>query len=100
PSQLLGVLRLSIRIQEWDLDEEFSRFGRVEKVTVVHDQSMVYLHCPNVFFSPTTRYLKKVSRIRYFRQPQKTKFKTHFILNRLPASVPHFVSLYYYVPHY
>lgn len=29
---------LSIRTQERDLDEEFSRFGRVEKVTIVYDQ--------------------------------------------------------------
>lgn len=29
---------LSIRTQERDLDDEFSRFGRVEKVTIVYDQ--------------------------------------------------------------
>jgi hypothetical protein len=29
---------LSIRTSERDLDEEFSRFGRVEKVTIVYDQ--------------------------------------------------------------
>jgi len=34
----LGVFGLSIRTQERDLDEEFSRFGRVEKVTIVYDQ--------------------------------------------------------------
>lgn len=38
PSQVLGVFGLSIRTQERDLDEEFSRFGRVEKVTIVYDQ--------------------------------------------------------------
>jgi transformer-2 protein len=35
---VLGVFGLSIRTQERDLDEEFSRFGRVEKVTIVYDQ--------------------------------------------------------------
>ncbi|KAE9388033.1 RNA-binding domain-containing protein [Gymnopus androsaceus JB14] len=34
PSNVLGVFGLSIRTQERDLDEEFSRFGRVEKVTI------------------------------------------------------------------
>ncbi|KAN0097825.1 transformer-2-beta [Tylopilus felleus] len=38
PSAVLGVFGLSIRTQERDLDEEFSRFGRVEKVTIVYDQ--------------------------------------------------------------
>ncbi|KAF4574540.1 hypothetical protein EYR36_005884 [Pleurotus pulmonarius] len=38
PSSVLGVFGLSIRTQERDLDEEFSRFGRVEKVTIVYDQ--------------------------------------------------------------
>jgi transformer-2 protein len=32
------VFGLSIRTVERDLDEEFSRFGRVEKVTIVYDQ--------------------------------------------------------------
>lgn len=35
---MLGVFGLSIRTQERDLDDEFSRFGRVEKVTIVYDQ--------------------------------------------------------------
>jgi transformer-2 protein len=35
---VLGVFGLSIRTQERDLDDEFSRFGRVEKVTIVYDQ--------------------------------------------------------------
>ncbi|CAE6506221.1 unnamed protein product [Rhizoctonia solani] len=34
----LGVFGLSIRTQERDLDEEFSRYGKVEKVTIVYDQ--------------------------------------------------------------
>ncbi|KAG6336329.1 hypothetical protein ID866_2754 [Astraeus odoratus] len=38
PSAVLGVFGLSIRTQERDLDDEFSRFGRVEKVTIVYDQ--------------------------------------------------------------
>ncbi|KAK1235758.1 hypothetical protein PQX77_001002 [Marasmius sp. AFHP31] len=38
PSNVLGVFGLSIRTQERDLDEEFSRFGQVEKVTIVYDQ--------------------------------------------------------------
>ncbi|KAJ3477359.1 hypothetical protein NLJ89_g12421 [Agrocybe chaxingu] len=38
PSQVLGVFGLSIRTQERDLEDEFSRFGRVEKVTIVYDQ--------------------------------------------------------------
>lgn len=35
---MLGVFGLSIRTVERDLDDEFSRFGRVEKVTIVYDQ--------------------------------------------------------------
>ncbi|KAH8829778.1 RNA-binding domain-containing protein [Flagelloscypha sp. PMI_526] len=38
PSNVLGVFGLSIRTQERDLDEEFSRHGSVEKVTIVYDQ--------------------------------------------------------------
>ncbi|TDL29600.1 RNA-binding domain-containing protein [Rickenella mellea] len=38
PSNVLGVFGLSIRTTERDLDEEFTRFGRVEKVTIVYDQ--------------------------------------------------------------
>ncbi|KDN40836.1 hypothetical protein RSAG8_07854, partial [Rhizoctonia solani AG-8 WAC10335] len=38
PSSTLGVFGLSIRTQERDLDEEFSRYGKVEKVTIVYDQ--------------------------------------------------------------
>ncbi|KAF5336962.1 hypothetical protein D9611_002922 [Ephemerocybe angulata] len=38
PSSVLGVFGLSIRTRERDLDDEFSRFGRVEKVTIVYDQ--------------------------------------------------------------
>ncbi|KAI0303085.1 hypothetical protein BC826DRAFT_1089505 [Russula brevipes] len=38
PSSVLGVFGLSIRTTERDLDEEFGRFGQVEKVTIVYDQ--------------------------------------------------------------
>ncbi|KAG8826987.1 hypothetical protein FRC19_006225 [Serendipita sp. 401] len=38
PSNVLGVFGLSIRTQERDLQDEFNRFGRVEKVTIVYDQ--------------------------------------------------------------
>ncbi|KAJ7590771.1 hypothetical protein C8J56DRAFT_933859 [Mycena floridula] len=38
PTNVLGVFGLSIRTQERDLDEEFGRYGRVEKVTIVYDQ--------------------------------------------------------------
>ncbi|KAI0092526.1 hypothetical protein BDY19DRAFT_924818 [Irpex rosettiformis] len=38
PSNVLGVFGLSIRTVERDLDDEFSRFGRVEKVVIVYDQ--------------------------------------------------------------
>ncbi|KAH9921537.1 RNA-binding domain-containing protein [Epithele typhae] len=38
PSNVLGVFGLSIRSTERDLDDEFSRFGRVEKVVIVYDQ--------------------------------------------------------------
>lgn len=35
---MLGVFGLSIRTTERDLDDEFSRYGRVEKVVIVYDQ--------------------------------------------------------------
>jgi transformer-2 protein len=38
------VFGLSIRTQERDLDDEFSRFGRVEKVTIVYDQRVCPVH--------------------------------------------------------
>jgi RNA recognition motif-containing protein len=39
---VLGVFGLSIRTTERDLDEEFSRFGHVEKVTIVYDQRVCF----------------------------------------------------------
>ncbi|KAF8514822.1 hypothetical protein BU17DRAFT_30699, partial [Hysterangium stoloniferum] len=38
PSNVLGVFGLSIRTQERDLEDQFNRFGRVDKVTIVYDQ--------------------------------------------------------------
>lgn len=38
PSNVLGVFGLSIRTRERDLEEEFGRHGRVEKVVIVYDQ--------------------------------------------------------------
>lgn len=46
PSAVLGVFGLSIRTQERDLEEQFNRFGRVEKVTIVYDQRVGSSHCP------------------------------------------------------
>ena len=46
PSSVLGVFGLSIRTTERDLDEEFTRFGHVEKVTIVYDQRVSYTLCP------------------------------------------------------
>lgn len=49
---MLGVFGLSIRTVERDLDEEFSRFGRVEKVTIVYDQRV-----SETGYATLTRYL-------------------------------------------
>ncbi|GAA5900954.1 uncharacterized protein JCM6883_004708 [Sporobolomyces salmoneus] len=38
PSNVLGVFGLSIRTREEDLEMEFGRVGRVEKVVIVYDQ--------------------------------------------------------------
>jgi len=43
---VLGVFGLSIRTTERDLDEEFTRFGHVEKVTIVYDQRVCFALCP------------------------------------------------------
>lgn len=37
-NNVLGVFGLSIRTRERDLEDEFSRFGDVEKVIIVYDQ--------------------------------------------------------------
>ena len=47
PSNVLGVFGLSIRTTERDLDEEFTRFGHVEKVTIVYDQRVCNALCPD-----------------------------------------------------
>ncbi|KAG0144042.1 hypothetical protein CROQUDRAFT_95549 [Cronartium quercuum f. sp. fusiforme G11] len=38
PTNVLGVFGLSIRTRESDLEAEFSRYGKVEKVVIVYDQ--------------------------------------------------------------
>lgn len=38
PNNVLGVFGLSIRTRERDLEDEFSRYGEVDKVTIVYDQ--------------------------------------------------------------
>ena len=38
PNPVLGVFGLSIRTRERDLDDEFARYGDVEKVVIVYDQ--------------------------------------------------------------
>jgi hypothetical protein len=56
-SAVLGVFGLSIRTQERDLEDEFNRFGRVEKVTIVYDQRVricpVYSTSLDCLHSPT-----------------------------------------------
>lgn len=37
-NNVLGVFGLSIRTRERDLEDEFNRYGDVEKVTIVYDQ--------------------------------------------------------------
>lgn len=49
PSNVLGVFGLSIRTVERDLDEEFSRFGHVEKVVIVYDQRVCRLSLKLVY---------------------------------------------------
>ena len=57
PSAVLGVFGLSIRTQERDLDEEFTRFGRVEKVTIVYDQRVCFNDCTREATNPKPRLL-------------------------------------------
>ena len=47
PSSVLGIFGLSIRTTERDLDDEFGRFGRVDKVVIVYDQRV----CATLFAS-------------------------------------------------
>lgn len=43
PNNVLGVFGLSVRTRERDLEDEFGKFGDVEKVVIVYDQR-VSLH--------------------------------------------------------
>lgn len=47
---MLGVFGLSIRTTERDLEDEFNRYGQVEKVTIVYDQRVSFrsVHIPIV----------------------------------------------------
>ncbi|EIW70743.1 hypothetical protein TREMEDRAFT_28739 [Tremella mesenterica DSM 1558] len=38
PNRVLGVFGLSVRTRESDLEDEFMRYGDVEKVVIVYDQ--------------------------------------------------------------
>jgi transformer-2 protein len=44
PNNVLGVFGLSIRTRERDLEDEFMRYGDVEKVTIVYDQRVSLTH--------------------------------------------------------
>lgn len=46
PNNVLGVFGLSIRTRERDLEDEFSRYGDVEKVVIVYDQRVSQLSHP------------------------------------------------------
>ena len=46
PCNVLGIFGLSIRTTERDLDDEFSRYGRVEKVVIVYDQRVSLADAP------------------------------------------------------
>lgn len=43
PNNVLGVFGLSIRTGERDLEDEFGKWGDVEKVIIVHDQRVSHL---------------------------------------------------------
>jgi len=38
PNNVLGVFGLSVRTRERDLEDEFGRYGDVEKAVIVYDQ--------------------------------------------------------------
>ncbi|KAG6885127.1 hypothetical protein C0993_005705 [Termitomyces sp. T159_Od127] len=73
PSNVLGVFGLSIRTQERDLDEEFSRFGRVEKVTIVYDQrsdrSRGFGFIKMSTVEEATRCIQELNGIELFKKP-------------------------------
>jgi RNA recognition motif-containing protein len=69
PSNVLGVFGLSIRTQERDLEDEFSRFGRVEKVTIVYDQRVSHGRLYSVLDQLTPALVRSLSRL-WFHQDE------------------------------
>jgi RNA recognition motif-containing protein len=49
PNNVLGVFGLSVRTRERDLEDEFGRYGDVEKAVIVYDQRVSQLPRPQVF---------------------------------------------------
>jgi transformer-2 protein len=43
PNNVLGVFGLSVRTRERDLEDEFGRYGEVEKAIIVYDQRVSFL---------------------------------------------------------
>ena len=43
PNNVLGVFGLSVRTNERDLEDEFGRYGEVEKAVIVYDQKVSQL---------------------------------------------------------
>jgi len=43
PNNVLGVFGLSVRTNERDLEDEFGRYGEVEKAIIVYDQKVSQL---------------------------------------------------------
>ena len=41
---MLGVFSLNTRTREHDLEDEFGRFGKVEKVVIVYDGRVRFFH--------------------------------------------------------
>jgi transformer-2 protein len=52
PNPVLGVFGLSIRTRERDLEDEFMRYGDVDKVVIVYDQRASLIPCS----SQTTQF--------------------------------------------
>jgi transformer-2 protein len=44
PNNVLGVFGLSVRTNERDLEDEFGRYGEVEKAVIVYDQKVSQLN--------------------------------------------------------
>lgn len=51
------MFALSIRTRERDLEEEFGRFGTVEKATIVYDQRVSYSETLCMLNHPTDKAL-------------------------------------------